>query len=108
GLPITVGRGDVQSALRLINEFRASRSLPPVDPALLRLDPYRTLDIRLTKILPLGSDRHLELLIEAFNVTNHVNYVPTLVIRGMSSAQFLRRTGARDARQVQWGLRFVF
>ncbi len=49
----------------------------------------------------------LELLIEAFNITNFVNYFPA-VNRSMNSDQFLRRTGARDARQIQWGTRLTW
>ncbi len=110
GLPITVGRGDAREALRLIDAFRASLSpaLPPVDPRLLELDPYRTLDLRVTKTFSIGAGRTIEILLEAFNITNHVNYFSTVVNRSMNSADFLRRTGARDARQLQWGARFSF
>ena len=108
GLPITVGRGDTQAARGLIDAFRATRGLPAVDPALLQLDPYRTLDLRVTKAVSIGATRRLELMIEAFNVTNFVNYVPAVVVRNISSAQFLSRTGARDARQLQWGARVAF
>jgi hypothetical protein len=110
GVPITVGRGDMQEALRLMDAFRASLNppLPPVDPKLLELDPYRTLDLRVTKTFSIGASRRIEVLLEAFNVTNHVNYVPTVVTRSMNSADFLRRTGARPARQIQWGARFSF
>ena len=82
--------------------------LPAIDPRLLRLDPYRSLDIRLTKTLVVGAGRRIEVLIEAYNLTNDVNYNPVVVIRNMNSAQFLARTAARDARQLQWGARIVF
>jgi hypothetical protein len=110
GLPITVGRGDVDGALRLINEFRAGlpTPLPPVEPARLDLDPHRTLDLRLVKALQAGRRVRLELLLEAFNVTNHVNIVPTSVNRSMNSTAFLERRAARDARQIQWGVRVAF
>ena len=113
GLPITVGRGDEEEALRLINTLRATlsttaRPLAPITPELLRLDPYRTLDLRLTKLLQLGGRRGLELTLEAFNVTNYVNYNPVTVNRNINSAAFLRRRSARAARQIQWGLRYVF
>ena len=106
GLPITVGRSDTQEALRLIDAFRASIALPPVDARLLRLDPHRTLDLRVTKSFGLRGPRRIELLIEAFNVTNAVNRVSP--IRAMNSPIFLARTAARSARQLQWGARFVF
>lgn len=108
GLPITVGREGTEDALGLINAFRATRGLQPVDPGLLNLDPYRTLDIRLTKTLPAGARRSVELLIEAFNVTNCVNFNPVTVSRNMNTASFLARTSARDARQIQWGVRVGF
>ena len=108
GLPITVGRGDVAEQLRLINQFRATINRPPVDPQLLELDEYHTLDVRVAKTLSLGGRRRLELLLEAFNVTNHVNYASANVNRSMNSPSFLTRTAARDARQVQWGVRFSF
>ena len=110
GLPITVGRGDTARALEIINAFRASLATPlaPIDTALLSLDPYRALDLRFAKTWLVGSGQHIELLIEAFNVLNHVNYVANNVTRNMNSPQFLARTNARDARQVQWGARVRF
>jgi hypothetical protein len=110
GLPITVGRDDTGEARRLINGFRAglATALPPVDPALLALDPYRTLDVRLSKTFRAGSRARLELLFEGFNLTNHVNIVPTTANRNMNSAVFLERRSARDARQLQWGVRVTY
>jgi hypothetical protein len=113
GLPITVGRGDEENALRLINTLRATvsttaRPLAPIAPELLRLDPYRTVDLRLTKLLRLGGRRGLDMTVEAFNVTNYVNYNPVTVNRNINSAAFLQRRSARSARQIQWGLRYLF
>jgi len=110
GLPITVGRGDKDGALRLINDFRAGLTTPlaPVDRAKLDLDPFRTLDLRFSKSFRAGRTTRIDLLAEAFNVANHVNIVPTQVIRNMNSAQFLDRRLARDARQIQWGVRVSF
>jgi len=84
-----------------------------IDRSLLVLDPYRALDVRLTKSLSIGRGRRLELLIEGFNVTNHVNFRPPVgnppgAGAPMNAPAFLVRTIARDARQIQWGLRYVF
>ena len=49
------------------------------------------LDLRLTKSLQAGAGRRIDLLLEAFNLTNEVNDNPVVVIRNMSSAQFLER-----------------
>jgi len=113
GVPIAVGREDVDESLAMINTFRAARGLPSIDRSLLTLDPYRALDLRLTKSLSIGRERRLELLIEAFNVTNHVNLRPPAgnppgAGAPMNAPAFLVRTAARDARQIQWGLRYAF
>jgi hypothetical protein len=52
GIPVTVGRERVDESLAAINAFRAARGLASIDRSLLALDPYRTLDVRLTKSLP--------------------------------------------------------
>jgi Carboxypeptidase regulatory-like domain len=110
GLPITVGRDNQDDALRLINDFRAGLTTPlaPVDRALLDLDPFRTLDLRFSKSFRAGRTTRIDLLAEAFNVANHVNIVPTQVNPNMNSAAFLERRLARDARQIQWGVRVSF
>jgi len=110
GLPITVGRTNVEDSLLVIDAFRASLtpSLPPISPDLLRLDPHRSLDIRMTKVFRVQAQHRLELSVEVFNLTNHVNYSPTSVNRNLNSPAFLERRNARDARQIQWGLRYSF
>ena len=113
GIPITVGRERVDESLAAINAFRAARRLAPIDRSLLALDPYRTLDVRLMKSLPIGRDRRLELLIEGFNITNHVNLRPPFgnppgAGVPMIASAFLVRTNAHAARQIQWGVRYAF
>ena len=49
GIPITVGRDRVQESQTAINTLRASRNLPPISDSLLKLDPYRSVDLRVTK-----------------------------------------------------------
>jgi hypothetical protein len=101
-----VGRERVEESLVAIDGLRASLNLPPLDPALLKLDPYRSIDVRLTKGIRIGAARRLEMLLEGFNVTNHVNFRSPA--GNINSNSFLRRTTARDARQIQWGLRYLF
>jgi hypothetical protein len=113
GVPITVGREDAEESLAAINAFRTSRGLQPIDAALLRLDAYRTLDARVSKSFRMGRSRRLELLIEGFNLTNRVNYRPPAGNpaeggAAMIAPAFLIRTSARDARQIQWGVRYLF
>jgi hypothetical protein len=110
GLETTVGRSHVAESLRVIDAFRAALvpPLPALDPALLRLDPYRTLDVRLTRTFPVRGRARADLTFEAFNATNFVNFLPASVVHNLNSPAFLERRNARDARQMQWGVRIWF
>lgn len=108
GLPHTVGRGDVTSQLRIINNFRTSLGLLPIPASLLNLDPYISIDGRVTKIFHLRGEHHLELMFEGYNLTNHVNFTPFSVNNNLNTPAFLVRSGARDGRQAQWGVRYTF
>jgi len=107
GLGPTVGRGDVQQQLDIINAYRATINLAPFTMDRIAVKPpAKSIDIRMTKSLNLGGGRRMELFAEAFNVTNFVN-----VTGGASNirlATFNVPTGAQDARQIQWGARFAF
>jgi hypothetical protein len=107
GLPTTVGRELVDESLDLINEIRTQRGLPLVDRELLSLDPYVSVDVRVTKGFVFG-DKRLDLLLEGFNLTNHVNYQPFTVNSNIISRDFLIRNSARPMRQFQWGVHFRF
>jgi carboxypeptidase family protein len=105
-LPQFIGRDDVASQVAIINAFRASRNLSLIDASLLAIDPVIDLDVRLTKVIPLPGSRRCEIFLEAYNLTNH-----TTLYGGSStlvSSSFGIRTTALDARQTQWGARFVF
>ncbi|HKB10903.1 MAG TPA: carboxypeptidase regulatory-like domain-containing protein [Vicinamibacterales bacterium] len=106
GLPPTVGRGDVAGQLAMINAYRATRGQQPVSADLLKPDPIVVLDARLTKVVPLRDSRRIEVFLEGYNLSNYVTL--TGGAANMSLPTFLIRTGARDARQIQWGARYVF
>ena len=106
GLPPRLGRGDPDAELAIINDFRASLRLPPIDRSLLNLNMTRLLDLRVTRSIALAGARRMELFLEMFNVPNFVDL--TGGNTNMNVLAFLVRTGARDPRQVQWGGRFVF
>lgn len=112
-IPITVGRENTAATLQAIDAFRASRSLAPIDPSLLLLDPFRSLELRVTKSIRTGRTQRLELMIEGFNLTNHTNFRPPSGNQpeagvSLNTESALVRTAARDARQIQWGVRYVF
>ena len=108
GLDSSVGRRDVEASLQLINAFRASHGLAPIPASLLRLDPFVSIDARITKAIRVGGSRRLDLVFEGFNLTNHANFTPYSVNVNMISPSFLVRNGARPPRQLQWGARFTF
>jgi hypothetical protein len=106
GLPVSVGRGNPNEDLRMINDFRAARGLPPFTMDVLKLYPYKSINVRATKAVPLTAARRVELFLEAFNVTNFVNRNGGGT--NIRLATFGIPTGASDARQFQWGARFSF
>jgi hypothetical protein len=108
GLDTSVGRRDVDQSLQIINSFRASRGLAPIPASQLKLDPYVSLDARVTKVIPLGANRRLDLFFEGYNLTNHENFTPYSINANIVSSSFLVRNGARPPRQLQWGARYVF
>jgi len=114
GIPVTVGRERVDESLTAINQFRAPLGLTPIDRSRLALDPYRALDVRMSKRITLRAAHSLELFVEAFNLTNHVNFRPPTASGqpeagvSINTESFLVRTSARDARQLQWGARYSF
>jgi hypothetical protein len=106
GLPPTIGRGDVEGQLALVNGFRQSVGLQPIDASRLDLFEYFTVDLRATKAFRLRAEQRLEVFLETFNLTNKVNL--SGYNGNMNTNSFLIPTSARPARQVQWGLRFSF
>ena len=108
GLPPTVGRGNVASQLQIINNLRVGLGLAPIPASLLNLDPYITVDARVTKAIRLHNEQHLDLIFEGFNLTNHINYTPYSFNANINSTSFLVRNGASDGREAQWGVRYTF
>ena len=106
GLPPTIGRADVSQQLALINTFRQSIGLQPIEASRLGLFPYFTLDMRATKAFSFADHHRIEVFLEAFNLTNHVNL--SGYNGNMNTNSFLIPSSARPARQMQWGLRYSF
>lgn len=107
GLPPTVGRGNLQEQLQIINSYRATLNLAPftIDRISVKA-PVKNIDLRLTKHVELGGAHRMELFAEAFNLTNIVNTVGGNTNIRLDS--FNVPIGALDARQIQWGARYSF
>jgi hypothetical protein len=108
GLDSSLGRRNVAQSVQIINAFRVPLGLAPIDAALLDLHPFISVDARITKAIPLGGNRRLDLFLEGYNLTNHENLTPFSVNHNLNSPAFLVPNGARPARQTQWGVRFAF
>lgn len=106
GLPATVGREKVSESLRIINELRATRGLTAISEGQLKLEPFFTVDLRLTKQVKVAATQ-LELFLESYNLLNRVNYAGGGNTSIISSA-LLIRNAARDPRQIQLGARISF
>ena len=106
GLTPTVGRGDVEEQLQLINTFRQSINLQPIEAERLELFSYFTVDLRATKAFRVRDTQRLEVFLETFNLTNEVNF--SGYNGNMNTNSFLVPSSARSARQVQWGMRYSF
>jgi hypothetical protein len=108
GLDSSLGRRNVGQSVQIVNAFRVSHGLAPIDAALLDLHPFVSVDARVTKAIPLGGNRRLDLFLEGYNLTNHENFTPFSVNHNLNSPAFLVPNAARPARQTQWGVRFAF
>jgi outer membrane receptor for ferrienterochelin and colicin len=66
-------------------------------------------DARLTKAIALAGARRLELIAEAYNVTNRANYgVPENRLNSASFGRFIQMADDYNPRQIQLGARFSF
>jgi Carboxypeptidase regulatory-like domain/TonB dependent receptor len=97
-----VGTDDMKDRSSFVNPGLAFGDLPRNAG---RRPAYWTLDARIAKRFRIGPTS-IEGLVEAFNLTNRVNY--NGFVGNLSSGQFGRPNTAFDARQVQLGVRFEF
>lgn len=67
------------------------------------------LDARVSKVVQLGASRRLELIAEAFNITNRPNFsVPENRLTSANFGRFVAMDSEYNPRQVQLGARFSF
>jgi hypothetical protein len=105
GIPPYVGRGDVAEQLTLMNQYRASIGLAPATLDMLKLMPRKEIDMRMNKTFAFR-DQRMQVFLEAFNLTNMVNWVNGT--GNMRSSTFLVSRPGGTARQIQWGARYSF
>jgi outer membrane receptor protein involved in Fe transport len=98
--------GDPRAASTYFGTFTGRSGNVPRNYA--RGDAFHNVDVRLSKIVRLQNKR-IEGFVEAFNVTNHVNYDrPTNNIRSASFGRATRLVPNSFMRQLEFGVRFDF
>jgi hypothetical protein len=107
GLALNQGGRASQANLDIINAFRATRGLPAVTlDQLGQKYGYFSVDLRLSKSFTLGRGMSLEVLGEAFNLFNRVNFSsPNGTI---TSRTFLVVSSADARREMQFGAKLKF
>lgn len=107
GLAMNQGGRAYQPNLDIINEFRRTRGLSEVTLDQLGTRyPYFSVDLRLTKAVPIRGNVRLELLAEVFNAFNRTNFgTPNGTL---TSTAFLTVATAADPREAQFGVRLRF
>ena len=70
----------------------------------LHTDGTNNFDLNLTKSVPLGEKRHLELRWEAFNAFNHPQFiqVPQMSVNGTPAGRFLNRDFTDSGIRTMW------
>lgn len=107
GLALNQGGRASRANLDIINAFRATRALPAVTlDQLGQKYGYFSVDLRLSKNFTLGRGMSLEVLGEAFNLFNRVNFnAPNGTI---TSRTFLVVSSADARREMQFGAKLKF
>jgi hypothetical protein len=90
-----------------VSAYRVANGLSAVTDANITCPGYAGLDIRASKTFPLGGARSFEVLFQAFNSLNRVNYSASVVGNAVSPS-FGQVLSAQPARQVELAGRFRF
>jgi hypothetical protein len=107
GLALNQGGRGIQANLDIINDFRLARNLVPVTIEQLgRQDRFFTIDLRASKQFPLFGSTKLEIMGEAFNLTNRANF--NNPNGTLTSVSFLDVTSTGPAFEGRLGARLRF
>ena len=75
----------------------------------LRIPALASLDVRISKAIPTGENRHVDLVAESFNLLNHTNVTALDSFFGIGALPwFGRPINALAGRQLQFSIDFEF
>ncbi len=97
--------------LAAVNQYRAANGLAPVDESQIDSSRLSVLDLRVSKRVELGRGSRIELMAQIFNVLNTTNLQGVFSggrVGNALSANFGRILAARDNRQAELAIKFIF
>ena len=99
-----------RSDVSLVNAWRASRGLGPVDPSKFSKNDFNRLDVRLSKAVTLGGNRRAEFIGQVFNVFGRDNLggIGSSFQTNALSDTFGQLTTAQPRQQAELAVRFTF
>jgi outer membrane receptor protein involved in Fe transport len=106
----TKNQGNRNLDLSLVNAWRALNGLKPIPASQIDSTRYNRLDVRLSKSIPLGNARRLELIGQVFNVlgTDNLGGIGTSQVTNALSDSFGRVLSALPRQQAELAARIVF
>jgi hypothetical protein len=107
----TDGR-DLNHDNNFADDFASDSAHRVIRPVAAWNNMYRTVDVRLAKVVPVGGARRLSVSAEAFNIFNWDNFASfnsrQRTAAGTPIANFSLKSGVYAPRQGQLGLRYEF
>jgi hypothetical protein len=107
----TDGR-DLNTDNNFADDFAPDSAHRVIRPVAAWNNMYRTVDLRLAKVVPVGGARRLSVSAEAFNIFNWDNFSGfngrQKTAAGAPIANYSRKNGVFAPRQGQLGLRYEF
>jgi Carboxypeptidase regulatory-like domain/TonB dependent receptor-like, beta-barrel len=110
GTTRNIGNRDNDRVVRLVNAWRATNGLQPISAFQFDTNTYNRWDVRVSKAIPLGGSRRLELIGQVFNVLGTDILLPVggeFVLNALSDS-FGRILEAQPRQQAELAVRVVW
>jgi hypothetical protein len=103
-------RMDMTEFMRLVNAYRATRSLGALSASQIESDDYQRMDVRVSKAFPVGDGRRVEVIGQIFNLLGATNLGGIGVGRQTNalSNAFGRILGAQPRQQGELAIRVTW
>jgi hypothetical protein len=113
GTSRSMGNRDNSALLTAVNAWRAQNGLGAIPAAQIDSNRYNALDLRITKSLPLGGIRKIDLIGQVFNVFGTTNLLASgggagAWVSNSLSDSFGRILTALNRQQAELAVRFAF